>query len=219
MHVAFIMDGNRRWAKQNALEAVQGHRKGAENLDRVLNACAEQGVKTVTLYALSTENFTNRNKSEVEYLLEMLRRYAVEYKEKMLERNIQVKILGKLSELPEKVQNSLNEVVEATKHCSDYLLQIAINYGGRDEIIRAVRSLIENGEEITEEALTSQLDTSSEPHLVVRTGGNVRTSNFLMWQSAYSEWYFTDTLWPDFDYAELEKALDYFREQQRNFGK
>ncbi len=218
MHVAFIMDGNRRWAKKSLLQTVKGHKKGAENLDNILDACAKKGVKTVTLYALSTENFLNRTKAEIDYLLEMLSSYAVEYKETLIKRNIKVKMLGRLSELPQKTQEVWHEMVESTKHCSDYLLQIAINYGGRDEIVRAMQKLVQSGEEINQDNIANNLDMSDEPDLVIRTGGHVRTSNFLTWQTVYSEWYFTEVLWPDFDELELEKALSFFRHQQRNYG-
>ena len=212
------MDGNRRWAKNHALETIFGHHNGVNSLDRLLDICPKYGINTVTVYALSTENFVKRSEFEINNLVDIISNAALKYKEKLLGKNVRVRILGELSKVPYKLKDSLNQMVDDTKDCTKSLLQICINYGGRSEIIRAVEKTIANGQNLTEEMISQNLDTALEPDLIIRPGGHKRLSNFLLWQGAYSELYFTDTLWPDFDEKELEKALEFYRTQERKFG-
>lgn len=213
------MDGNRRWAMQHSLATIFGHHSGVIALDKVLDACPKYGIESVTVYALSTENFVKRSELEINYLVDIISNAAIEYKEKLIGKNVRVKVLGEISKTPLKLKNSLNQLVEDTKDCSKSLLQLCINYGGRNEIVRSVEKIIAKGQSLTEENITLNLDSSIQPDLIIRPGGHKRLSNFLMWQSAYSELYFTDVLWPDFNENELIKALDYYNGQERKFGK
>jgi len=219
MHLGIIMDGNRRWAKLHALETIFGHNNGVKTLDKLLEICPSLGIQTITVYALSTENFVKRSELEIINLVDVISDAALKYKEKLIWKNVRVKVLGEINKVPKKLKSSLLQLVDETKDCSKSLLQICINYGGRNEIIRAVKKTIANGEEISEETISKNLDSNLEPDLIIRPGGHRRLSNFLMWQSAYSELYFTDVLWPDFNEAELIKALDYYNRQERKFGK
>jgi undecaprenyl diphosphate synthase len=219
MHLGIIMDGNRRWAKLHALETIFGHNNGVKALDRLLEVCPSLGIQTVTVYALSTENFVKRSEFEIINLVDVISNAALKYKEKLIGKNVRVKVLGEINKVPEKLKNSLLQLVDETKDCSKSLLQLCINYGGRNEIVRAVEKTIASGEEISEEAISRNLDSNLQPDLIIRPGGHKRLSNFLLWQSAYSELYFTDVLWPDFNENELIKALDYYNGQERKFGK
>jgi undecaprenyl diphosphate synthase len=219
MHLGIIMDGNRRWAKSHALETIFGHKNGVSTLDELLEICPKYGIDTITVYALSTENFVKRSELEVNNLVDVISGAAIKYKEKLLGKNVRVRVLGELTRIPKKLKDSLHQLVDGTKDCTKSLLQICINYGGRSEIIRAVEKTIANGQSLTEEIITQNLDSALEPDLIIRPGGHKRLSNFLLWQGAYSELYFTDTLWPDFDEKELRKALDFYHTQERKFGK
>jgi undecaprenyl diphosphate synthase len=219
MHIGIIMDGNRRWAKSNHLPSMLGHIKGAKNIERVVDYAQQKGAKIITLYIMSTENFTTRTKEEVKNLTLLISEYAKEMQIKFPKKNIRAVTLGNTESLATSLKKSLKSLAEKTAHCEGLLLQLCINYGGRDEIVRALHKLVHSGIEITEDSISQHLDSPSNPDLIIRTGGNKRLSNFLTWQSAYSELYFTDTLWPDFDPNEFQKALDFFLKEQRNFGK
>lgn len=213
------MDGNRRWAKSHALETIFGHHNGVNTLDKLLEVCPKYGIDIITVYALSTENFAKRSPLEINHLVDVISNAAVSYKEKLLGKNVRVRVLGELTKAPQKLKDSLFQLVDETKGCTKSLLQLCINYGGRSEIIRAIQKTIANGQAVTEEIITSNLDSGLEPDLIIRPGGHKRLSNFLLWQGAYSELYFTDTLWPDFDEKELRKALEFYQNQERKFGK
>ena len=219
--VAIIMDGNGRWAKRRLLPRTAGHVAGAKNVRPVLNILKEYGVKHITLYAFSTENW-RRPKEEVDALMELLYKYLDEVTVDLVEPDSDfcVRFLGDKSALPEKLRNKCIEV-EAIGSDRPCVCNIALNYGGRDEILHAVNSAISEGNTvITEELLTSHLYTahSPDPDLVIRTGGDFRVSNFLLWQIAYSEFYITDTFWPDFGRDDISAALESFAMRHRRFG-
>lgn len=221
MHIAIIPDGNRRWAKQNNLPTVKGHYEGSLNFERVVDLLPEFGIDILTIWALSTDNMTQRAQEEVSALWKLLRDFAKDKKRhaKMINHGIKITLIGNIKAIPEEVQRDLMILVNATKDCSKYILQIAINYGGQDEILRAVKDIVSSGLEITKENFENCLDTLYAPDLIIRTGGHQRLSGFLLWHSGYSELYFTNVFWPDFDKTELAKAIEFFNTQQRNFGK
>lgn len=217
-HVAFIMDGNGRWAKRRGLPRSAGHVKGAENFRRILDACRRFGISTVTVYAFSTENWS-RPQEEVEGIMRLLDRYLDEIKREG-ERRVRVVFLGDKSPLSAALREKAEEIERMTAENS-YCLNVALNYGGRDEIVTACRRLIAAGkQDVTAEDLSAALYTahSPDPDLVIRTGGDFRISNFLLWQSAYAEYYFTKTLWPDLTERELCRALTDFCRRHRRFG-
>jgi undecaprenyl diphosphate synthase len=220
MHVAIIMDGNRRYAKSRNLPAVFGHAMGMRNLVKITKACVKNDIHTLTVYALSTENLIKRNADEVSNILNLIADSIKKHKKMLIGNNVRVKILGKLNSLPEKIANKLDELVDQTKNGKDILLQICLNYGGRDEIIRSVNEAIKNGEkEFDEDTINKYLDSSLQPDLIIRPGGETRISNFLTWQGVYSEYYFSDKYWPEFDEKELKKAIATFNKKERRFGK
>ena len=219
MHIAIVMDGNRRYASLNKLARITGHTQGANNLGKIMELCPKYGVDTLTVYALSGENLTKRSLDEVSSLLVLMTNMARHYKRKLIGRNVRVKIMGKLQSLPQDLQIAVEDLVESTKNGTELLLQICLNYGGRAEIVDAVNNAIAQGKtQITEELITQNLYSSNEPDLIIRPGGEIRLSNFLPWQGVYSELYFTDTLWPDFGEADLEKAVNFYQARQRRFG-
>ncbi len=212
------MDGNRRWAKENNLQKLLGHKKGIENVENIILWASELGLKTLTLYALSTENL-QREKDELKNIFDLMTNFAIKNKNKFIKENIRLKILGEISKIRDDSKKALLDLEEYTKDCNKILLQICIAYGGRNEIVRSVKKLQEKNEKITEENISKNLDSNLEPDLIIRTGGNKRLSNFLLWQSSYSEIYFTNKFWPDFNKQDLEEAMNFFDDQQRNFGK
>lgn len=215
-HIAFIMDGNGRWAKRRALPRSAGHKFGVNSLEKIARICFECGIKYVTVYAFSTENWS-RPKNEIDSIIDLLRSYIKRAKEDNTLRYI---FLGDKTVLDEKLQDMMNELEEITKN-NDKILNIAFNYGGRAEIVNACNTLIASGKnKITEADITNNLYTAHmpDPDLIVRTAGEFRISNFLLWQCAYSEFYITKKLWPDFDKAELKKAIDSFYKRTRRFG-
>jgi undecaprenyl diphosphate synthase len=221
-HIGFIMDGNGRWAKQRGLPRLAGHRAGAENLRRVLRACGEWGIKYVTIYAFSTENW-GRPKEEVEGLLNLLDQYIDKELPELVKEGVQVRHIGRMDGVPERLQEKIRQAVEATKGNERLILCVAFNYGGRAEIVDAVRKIIAEGykpEEVDEDLISSHLYTAGipDPDLIIRTAGEMRLSNFLLWQSAYAEYYSTPVYWPDFDEEELYKALLDFSRRERRFG-
>lgn len=218
-HVGFIMDGNGRWAKKRGKPRSFGHKKGADVIEEVVSACFDCGVEVVSLYAFSTENWS-RPKEEIDTIFDLLEKFLRRYERKLLDEHIRLIISGELSAIGEKLRRRSLSVIGHTKDFCGKTLNIAINYGGRAEIVRAASILAENGEEITEEGISAHTYTAGLPDidLVVRTSGEARLSNFFLWQCAYAELYFTDTLWPDFDKAELKKTLDWFAGRKRRFG-
>ena len=215
-HIAFIMDGNGRWAKKRGLPRSAGHKFGTMALESTLKACKKKGIKTVTVYAFSTENWS-RPKKEVEAIIELLKSYIIEAKK---QKDIRYIFLGDKSVVSDELQKQMEEL-ELSSCNNEYTVNIAFNYGGRIEIVNAVNNLIKNGKtELTEKDLSGALYTkaSPDPDLIVRTANEYRLSNFLLWQCAYSEFYFTPTLWPDFNEKELDKAIISFYKRKRRFG-
>lgn len=214
------MDGNRRWAVENGYPKIIGHTYGARNLKDVALSAIDLGVDYLTLYALSTENFLNRSEDELKHLFDLFAQ-LIDYQSLFVENDVVFRAIGNIATLPVTVQSAISELSSKTSGHTGMTLTLCVNYGGRDEIVRAVRRLTESGAEITESAISSALDFSNLPDvdLVIRTGGHSRLSNFLTWQSTYSELYFTDTKWPAFKAHDLELALNWFGEQKRNQGK
>ncbi|MER3457566.1 MAG: isoprenyl transferase [Chloroflexota bacterium] len=221
-HVAIIMDGNGRWARERGLPRLAGHRAGTENLRRVIRACVEFGIKILTIYAFSTENW-GRPEAEVRGLLSILEQVIDSELEELHQQGVQLRHLGRLEGLSPQLQEKVRQAIELTKNNDRLILNVAFNYGGRDEILQAVRRLIADGvrpEEVTEELFTQYLYTAGlpDPDLIIRTSGELRVSNFLIWQAAYAEYYATPVYWPDFDKEELRKALVEYSRRQRRFG-
>lgn len=218
-HIGFIMDGNGRWAKLRGKSRSYGHKKGADVIEEVVSACFDEGVEAVSLYAFSTENWS-RPKEEIDTIFDLLEKFLRRYENKLVNERIRLIISGDLSEISEKLRNRSISVMKNTERFVGKTLNIAINYGGRAEIVRAAILLSETGEPVTEENLAGRLYTTGLPDidLVVRTSGESRLSNFFLWQCAYAELYFTDVLWPDFKTEELKKALDWFAGRRRRFG-
>lgn len=222
-HVAIIMDGNGRWAKARGLHRLDGHRAGVDNIRRVLEACVKYGVKILTIYAFSTENW-QRPEYEVQGLLRLLERVLEREVQELHENGVQLRHLGRLDGLSEWLQKQIKEAIELTRNNDRLILNIAFNYGGRAEIVEATRKLIQDGippDAIDEELFSHYLYTAGlpDPDLVIRTSGEMRISNFLLWQAAYSELYATPTYWPDFDEEELYKALVAYSRRERRFGR
>ena len=222
-HIAIIMDGNRRWAKEHFLPSMMGHKKGVESLKKITRACDDFGVKYLTLYAFSTENW-NRKQEEVDFLMELLASTLKAELKELNENNVKMNFIGDLSVLNKNLQDILATSIETTKNNTGVVLTVAINYGSRDEIVSAVKNIIKDGkkeEEITTELISNYLYTKNipDPDLLIRTSGEKRISNYLLWQIAYSEIYITDTYWPEFDKEQLAKAIIEFGLRQRRYGK
>jgi len=222
-HIGIIMDGNRRWAKARGLTTSEGHAAGAENLTRIIEACADRGIETVTIYAFSTENFKKRSAKEIATLFELLGIW-IQRKAKIMKKNgVRLAFLGDLTKLPERLQEKIHHAVDVLKDNERIKCNILMNYGGRPELVHAFQEIVKKGiaaDEINEELIEQHLYTKgqSDPDLMIRTGGEIRVSNFLIWQLSYSELYFTNTYWPDFDESELDKALADYAGRQRRFG-
>ena len=222
-HVAIIMDGNGRWAKKRGLPRLAGHRVGVDCIQGVLNTLGTKGVKYVTLYAFSTENW-NRPATEVEGILEIMFDALREQTQALHENNVQIKHIGKVDKLNPALREAVAYAQNLTCDNTGVTLNVAFDYGGRDEILEAVKQVIRDqvpAEDIDEELFSKYLFTSHspDPDLIIRTGGELRISNFLLWQSAYSEYYHTTTLWPDLDSTELERVLEAFSNRERRFGR
>lgn len=223
-HIGIIMDGNRRWAKERGLTAYAGHEAGVKALVDIIDRCLELGVESITVYALSTENWRRRAKEEVRGIFSLLVKLVREKKKDYQKRGIRLAILGDFKAFPNQVVGAIDEMMNIVKEKERLKLNIALNYGGRDEILRAVKKLIKekvDPDNINEETFGKFLYTNGnpDPDLIIRTGGEVRLSNFLLWQTSYSELYFTKTLWPDFSPKELDKAIREFKRRERRFGK
>lgn len=219
-HVAIIMDGNGRWAKVRGLARGYGHRRGVKIVEEITEAALSQGIRYLTLYAFSTENWS-RPKEEVSELFSLIGEYFASSKEKFIQKGIRVLVLGERRNLSEKVLEEIRDIQDSTRHGETLTLSICFNYGARREIVTAVRNMIECGCEITEETLANHLYTAEipDPDLIIRTGGEMRLSNFLLYQAAYSEFYFTNTYWPDFTKKDLAKALKSYRSRNRRYGR
>ena len=222
-HVAIIMDGNGRWAASRGMSRSEGHRAGTENLRRIIEAFIRHGVQCLTLYAFSTENW-NRPDDEVRTLLEIVNEVIRIEVEELHREDIRLRHIGRLDRMPTKLRCSIRESIELTKHNSRMTLCVAFDYGGRAEIVEAVRSMIADNiraEDVSEDVLRQYMYTNGmpDPDLIIRTSGEQRLSNFLIWQAAYAEYYTTPVYWPDFDEVEVEKALEAYASRNRRFGK
>lgn len=219
-HVAIIMDGNRRWARQMGLPSSYGHKKGVDTVKDITKAAKKAGIKVLTLYAFSCENW-KRSSSEVKTLMTLLRRAIISYQKELKKNDISIKFSGKISQLPKEVFQTIEQAQENLKTCKSMILNIALNYGGRQEIVDAVNKALESGvKEITEQDIEKNLYTFplAEPDLIIRTSGEKRVSNFLIWQSAYSEFYFSEKLWPDFTGNDLLLAIEEYSRRERRIG-
>jgi undecaprenyl diphosphate synthase len=221
-HIAIIMDGNGRWAKKRGLPRQAGHRQGAENLRRIVNACVEFGVKILTIYAFSTENW-GRPESEIKGLMRIFARVLDQEIDDLNDQGVCLHHLGDLSGIEPKLQNKVLRAIEITKDNDTLILNVAFNYGGRAEILHATKMMLEDGispDDLDEELFSSYLFTAGlpDPDIVVRTSGELRISNFLIWQAAYAEYYPTPALWPDFGREELYDAIVAFNQRERRFG-
>jgi undecaprenyl diphosphate synthase len=225
-HVAIIMDGNGRWAKSRGLPRTAGHKKGADTLRTVLNACREAGVKYLTIYAFSSENW-QRPEAEVSDLMQLLRHYLENEIRTMHENGVRMRFIGNLAKLAPDIRDQVHKAETLTQENTEFNLTVALSYGGRQELVRAAQKLatevaqgIRSPEAITEKALAGALDTHDlpEPDLLIRTGGEQRISNFLLWQSAYAEFYFTPVLWPDFSAVHFREALEEYSRRERRYG-
>jgi len=220
-HVAVIMDGNRRWAKKRGLPSVAGHKAGVDSVHAVVKAASDAGIRALTIYAFSTENW-NRSKLEVSALMFLLKRTILSYADELDRKKVRLMLSGRISELPGPARKALLAAVDRLKHNTGMVLNIALNYGGRQEILDAVNQALASGlKSVDEAAFASLLYTSPlpDPDLLIRTSGEMRISNFLLWQTAYSEFYVTDTLWPDFRAEEFNKALLEYQARERRRGK
>lgn len=221
-HIAFIMDGNGRWAKNRGKPRTIGHREGLEAAKRIVKAASDLGIKFVTLYTFSTENW-KRAEEEVSFLMNLISRHLKKEMDFYRKNEIRVVHSGKLTGLPESVQQEINTVIKSTSMFKGTAVNLAVNYGGRDEIIRAMSRWLDSGgsaKDLTEDAISKNMDCPDfpDPDLIVRTAGEQRLSNFLIWQCAYSEFYYSDKLWPDWQSEDLEKAVISFQNRNRKFG-
>ncbi|MCA1028500.1 MULTISPECIES: isoprenyl transferase [Cytobacillus] len=225
-HVAIIMDGNGRWAKKRTLPRVAGHHEGAKVVRKITRFANQLGVKTLTLYAFSTENW-KRPKMEVDFLMKLPSEFLQTFLPELIEENVQVKMIGNKSILPAATLKAIDEAIQSTAHNDGLVLNFAMNYGSRAEIIEAVKNVLidaQSGiideEKLTEEVFSSYLMTNelADPDLLIRTSGEIRLSNFMLWQLAYAEFWFTDVLWPDFGEEHFVEAVEVFQKRQRRFG-
>ncbi len=225
-HIAIIMDGNGRWAKKKNLNRISGHLKGVDAVRDVVTSCRELGIKVLTLYAFSIENW-QRPKEEVAALMALLKEYLLKEREEMVKNNIRLSAIGRLEDLPSEVRAALNETMKRTEQCDGMILNLALSYGGRSEILHAVHGILSDvrkgrikEEEIDLSSFSKYLWTRGlpDPDLLIRTSGESRISNFLLYQIAYTELYLTETLWPDFNREELLKAIADYQSRERRFG-
>ena len=225
-HIAIILDGNGRWAKKRGMPRSFGHVKGCENLEDICEVAKELGVKYLTVYAFSTENW-KRSKEEVDGLMKLFRNYLKKCIKISQKNNMRVKVIGDITAFDSDIQESIEKLEDFSKDFTDLHFQIALNYGSRDEMVRAMRHMADDlssgnlsKDEITEEVFNGYLDTKElpDPDLMIRTSGELRLSNFLLWQMAYTEFYFTDVAWPDFNKAELIKAIEKYNQRDRRYG-
>jgi undecaprenyl diphosphate synthase len=225
-HIAIIMDGNGRWAQQHNLPRGEGHLRGVESVRRTMRACRDLGVEALTLYCLSSENW-KRPASELEFLMALLKQYLIGERQELVDNNLRLRIIGERDRIPKEVQAEMDLTVQACKNNSGMILCLAINYGSRSEIVRAIQQIavkVNKGhlttEQITEQVVSEHLDTAGmpDPDLLIRTSGEMRVSNYLLWQISYAELWVTQTLWPDFDQSQLCAAIQDFAGRNRRFG-
>ena len=225
-HIAIIMDGNRRWAKKRMLPVKLGHKEGAETLKKIVRYANKIGIGYITVYAFSTENW-RREKEEVEALMSLLEYYLDEFAKEADTENIVIKVIGRRKELSDSLLKKIDETVERTKNNNGTIFTIALNYGGRDEIVTAIKNIAEDVknnnleiDSITEEIVSEYMYTKNmpDPDLMIRTSGELRTSNFLPWQLVYSEFLFVDKYWPDFSEEDIDTAVEVYRKRNRKFG-
>ncbi len=226
-HVAIILDGNGRWAKKRLMPRQYGHAKGAQVVEQVCEDAYNLGIQYLTVYAFSTENW-NRPDNEVKILMEIFSNYMVDKLEKVGQKNMRIRFIGERSRLDKSMIEKIENLEASTKDNTGLNFTVALNYGSRDEMVRAMKAMatdvkaqVLNPEDITEEVYAKYLDTAElpDPDLLIRTSGEQRLSNYLLWQLAYTEFYFTDVMWPDFDKKELEKAIEWYNNRDRRFGK
>lgn len=219
-HVAVLMDGNRRWARKQGLSAIKGHAYAVERVvEELIERAGERGIEYLTLWAFSTENWT-RDRKEVEGLMNLFRKALVTKVEKFIEKGARLRLIGDMSKFAPDIQEGMEKAIAASEKNDKIVVTFALNYGGRDEIVRAVNKAIKRGELIDEAGLGQLLDTAGmpDPDLIIRTGGEQRLSGFMAWQATYAEFYFTEVLFPDFTPKELDKALEEYQVRQRRFG-
>ena len=225
-HIAVIMDGNRRWAKQKNLPVKMGHREGALRVTDLVRNCGDIGVKNLSVYAFSTENW-NREKNEIDYLMNLLVEFVFKELNTLHKNDVKITMMGNIEELPDKTRKEVERSIELTKNNKTLHLNIALSYGSRNEIVRAVKNIIKDYEnrelsieDINEESFKRYLFTNNmpDPDLLIRTSGEIRLSNFLLYQLAYTEFYFTEVLWPDFNKNELLKAIESYQKRKRRYG-
>ena len=226
-HIAIIMDGNGRWAEKRLMNRIKGHEKGSETVRNIVRSCREIGIDHLTLYAFSTENW-QRPKTEIAALMTLLKKFLKSEQKELADNNIRLKTIGQIERLPIDVQKELNRAMSTTKTNDGMQLHLALSYGGRAEIVKMVKDIVTKAKEgkieleaITPELVSEHLYTGHlpDPDLLIRTGGDMRVSNFLLWQIAYAEIYVTDTLWPDFSREEFVKILFAYQQRERRFGK
>ncbi len=226
-HVGIILDGNRRFAKRLMKKPWQGHKWGAEKVEKVLRWCAELGVKELTLYAFSMQNF-DRPEKEFNYLMDLFKETfeKTRKKDEIFEKDVRIKFIGRTHLFPDEVKEQMEKLEEATEENETYTVNFAMAYGGREELVDAVKSIgrrVEEGEldssSIGKEVISDSLYLKSEPDLIIRTGGDRRTSNFLIWQSHYSEWFFLEKFWPEFEKEDFERCIEEFKKRERRFGR
>jgi undecaprenyl diphosphate synthase len=223
-HIAIIMDGNRRWAVKNGLPINEGHKAGAENLQNIVNYCRDIGIKNITVYALSTENWHKRSAEEVKGIFNLLVNIVKTKRLEYQKSGIRFFVLGNFQAFPLKVKHAIKKILDTVLDNERIKFNVALNYGGRDEIINAIKNIIKDEikpSEINEELVSKYLYTTGQPDpdLIIRPGGEFRLSNFLLWQMSYAELFFTDILWPDFTPKELEKAIYWYQQRERRMGK
>ena len=218
-HIAMIMDGNGRWAKERGLNRTSGHEEGAKTVRKMTQYCSDIGIKYLTLYAFSTENW-ERPKLEVEFLMKLLERYLKKELEVYLKNNIKFKAIGDLNRFSKSLQKTISDTEIKTANCTGLTQVLALNYGSKNEIIRAIKKLNEQNLEVNEANLESCLDTAGmgDVDILIRTSGEIRLSNYLLWQNAYAEMFFTQTYWPDFSESELDDIISDFIKRERRFG-
>jgi len=218
-HIAVVLDGNRRYSKKLGIPKFKGHEKGFNKIKDIVEWCIEVGVKELTLYCFSTENF-KRDKKEVDYLFNLFRKKVDEFKDDKVinDKKVRVRVIGRTSMFPGDMQEKMKEVMEKTKDYGNFTLNLALAYGGRGEIVDAVKKLLSSGKEISEENISENLYLADDVDLFIRPGGEKRLSNFLLWQNSYAELWFTDKLWPEFGKDDLIGAVEWFRNRERRFG-
>ncbi len=220
MHIGIILDGNRRFAEKVGKKPLDGHNQGARKVEELLSWCRELNIKQLTLYCFSLENF-NRSKKEVKFLMNLINKWLKKFEnDKRIDKDkIRIRFIGEREQLNKKLQEIMKKIEEETRRNNNYIINFAVAYGGRQEIISAIKKLVKSKKEINEKNFQNCLWLADKPDFIIRTGREKRTSNFLPWQSTYSEWIFLDKMWPEFTKRDLEKAIKEFKKRERRFGK